>query len=229
MNWFIESAGLSNVTNIPTMFYGIGAVNTGGTDSSYVPLQSAGILAVKFSDFSVTTRNDNALLNWIVEEESTSTDRYEVERSTDGKYFSSFSTISVSNSYGKRAAYTYNDNNISALSNSGSIYYRVKQIDKDGQSVNSSVQKITISAKDISVMPNPVKNIAYVTYSLSESTPVFISVLNSIGTELQQFELQGFIGVNNQKIDMGAYPAGAYLLKIRTGNQVKTFTIMKVN
>ncbi|MBI3882700.1 MAG: T9SS type A sorting domain-containing protein [Sphingobacteriales bacterium] len=185
-------------------------------------------LPVKFTSFSAVKNNNAALLSWSVSNEDANTKEYQVQRLVpNGGDFTSIATVAVKAGNGSNE-YTYTDATISSVA-TGTIYYRIKQIDKDGQFVNSEICKIDVGIQGVKVYPNPVKDDASVTFSLSEASQVSITVSNTVGADLQQSTHQGTKGANKFTVNMNGFAAGNYIIKVKVGTQVETFSVIKAN
>ncbi len=108
------------------------------------------ILPVKLSNFSATKKNNLVELNWLAIDES-NMNRYEVERSTDSRNFSSFVTVAGRNQ-SNSTNYTSTDIN----PNRGINYYRLSMIENSGRTTYSKIVSVHFSSgKTIILYPNP--------------------------------------------------------------------------
>jgi hypothetical protein len=106
-------------------------------------------LPVTLNSFMVAKENKTVLVNWNTDDEI-SMDHYEVERSADGRNFSSLTTIACSNQ--TSASYSFHD--ISPLA--GTSYYRLRMKELSGQSKYSKVVQINFNKYSlISLSPSP--------------------------------------------------------------------------
>lgn len=108
------------------------------------------IVPVKFTGINANYNNGLVKLSWNNETEI-NTSAYFIERSVDGKNFSSVGTVSATNvrNYG-----WYDNAPVSGIS-----YYRIKAVDKNGLITYSSIVRISAGsqASEIIVSPNPVR------------------------------------------------------------------------
>lgn len=105
-------------------------------------------LPVKLVNFSAN-KNKNAIdVNWTVTEEINMS-HYEVERSSDGRNFSSITSITSQNNV-NQFSYTANDNNPA----SGIAYYRLKMVDNDNYIKYSRIVSVQFSTgNQVSLYP----------------------------------------------------------------------------
>lgn len=202
-----------------------------GTFTSFARLVPGILLPVKFTGFTAVKQEDNGLLNWSVEGESSITDRYEVERSFNGINFTKAFTVAPKNNGSSANSYALTDMNLSALKSSGVIYYRIKQVDKDGNFAVSEVRNLRVGAKGnvISVYPNPVKESTVVNMDLVAAGKVSIIVYDPTGKDVMRSEIQGVKGLNRYKLDMSSLASGTYQVKVTAGTDIKTLSIVKTN
>jgi hypothetical protein len=156
-------------------------------------------------------------LKWAVSEEKNA-GQYVIERSADGVSFADIGTVSVTLPV---ANYIYTDK--SAEATTGERFYRIKQVDHDGQISYSSVVTVSHCDKPLtgfSVYPNPVKD-KIIIQSLQKSFAALLQLTDVNGNLVQQqrTELTSAFGfaVNPQ------LPTGIYYLVIKdvTDNAVK--------
>jgi hypothetical protein len=161
-----------------------------GTDSDIdsVTLTSTSvILPVKFTTFNGTETNGKVKLTWGIATE-VNTFRYVIERSIDGKTFTSAGSLNAS------LASTYNW--IDIAPSNGTNFYRINAIDKDGASLYTSILKVKLGSKttDIIISPNPVrgKQLTLQLGNLLKGTYT-LNVYNSTGQTVitQQLNHQG--------------------------------------
>ncbi|HEU0065205.1 MAG TPA: hypothetical protein VFQ58_09245, partial [Flavisolibacter sp.] len=98
-------------------------------------------LPVKFISFSLSRNNNDVLLQWSTGEESNS-DRFDIERSTDGANWNTVGYVNAAGNSNNVINYSYTDrNNTNRIS-----YYRIKQVDQNGSFVYTSVKSVNYLA-----------------------------------------------------------------------------------
>jgi Secretion system C-terminal sorting domain len=236
MYWYVQIIGVGgDVTNYNTMFYGTAGlppVNTASVDSSWVPLQPISIIPVKFVSFTATKNNNDAVLAWKVDNEDNRTDKYEIERSVNAIDFTKIATVAAKANGQASNSYELTDANLAALvqNANGAIYYRIKQLDKDGRFVYTEIRNIRLSGKSgfsAAVFPNPVKDVATLNVDLSVAADILVYITDAAGKEVQKLTINGAVGGNTKRINMSNLAKGTYVMKVTTGTEVKTLSIVK--
>jgi hypothetical protein len=222
--------------NNASMFYAVPTVSTAQNNISGSGISGLSIsttannvaLPVKFTSFSATKKDNDAILSWVVENETALVTNYEVERSIDGIKFDKINNIAKN--AGANNIYNIIDPNLSAIKNSGIIYYRIKQMDINGEFVYSDIKNVRINEKGtlITTFPNPVADFTTLKIDVLETADATISLINVDGKQLQTSTLKAAKGLNLKKIDMNNLPKGDYLLKVVIGTEVQTIKVVKL-
>ncbi|MBC3538619.1 T9SS type A sorting domain-containing protein [Rufibacter sediminis] len=113
-------------------------------------------LPVTLTAFDGVSRGGSVELAWSTASEINN-DRFEIERSSNGKDFSKVGEVKGNGNSSVKVDYAYTDRSAT----SGTVYYRLKQVDFDNSSEYSKVISVShaataSSAAGISVYPNPV-------------------------------------------------------------------------
>ncbi len=94
-------------------------------------------LPVKFVGFTLSKKNNDALIQWATSEEQNA-NVYEVEKSTDGRTWAVIAYVTAAGNTTSLTNYSYTDRNIT----SKTAYYRIKQVDMDGRFSYTPVRSI---------------------------------------------------------------------------------------
>ncbi len=125
-------------------------------DRFFIVFNTLGPVPVKFVNISaIRTGEKSAVVSWKVENEI-NIDRYEVERSRDGRNFEKLGIAQVQTNNGNGGLYNYNDGEAFVTDN----FYRIKSIGVDNHASYSNIAKVNAIdlQPGISVYPNPVHN-----------------------------------------------------------------------
>jgi Concanavalin A-like lectin/glucanases superfamily/Secretion system C-terminal sorting domain/Calcineurin-like phosphoesterase len=174
----------------------------------------SGPLPVTLTNFKAVAKNNTSVkINWSTTNE-TNNSFFEIQRSRDGKDFTSIGTVPGTNNAGIVQQYEFYD--YQPLM--GSSFYRLKQVDINSSSVYSEIERVTISnfKKSVDLYPNPAAGKSF-TIALNGNTPdiFYIKIFDNNGQLLLQREVNGIrtLTVNHQ------LSKGTYTVKI-TGKQL---------
>lgn len=83
--------------------------------------------------------------------------------------------------------------------------------------------------EDLAVFPNPVSDTLYVVPRTPQEIPrASVALVTLTGQTLAQYDLAFSDAANRWKLPMQHYPAGVYLVRIKTGDRWRVFKIVKV-
>ncbi|MGG9971963.1 T9SS type A sorting domain-containing protein [Ferruginibacter sp. SUN002] len=163
------------------------------------------LLPISFGAISATENDCNVLINFETLQEL-NTDHFTIERSSNGFDWDGIAFIQSQHKGNTVTKYQYTD----TRSSTGQNYYRIVHIDRAGKSQYSktlSVLKNCNSQRgNISIYPNPVKNILAVasTYTLQNTE---IKIINTMGQTL--ITIAGNVNaqrqINTEKLAKGCY------------------------
>ena len=177
-----------------------------------ISLAAAGTLPVTFSSIKAIKQNKSIDVQWKVSNQ-TGIEKFEVERSADGKTFSGLGTEEVKGTSGASAFYDRVDNNPLP----GNNFYRIKSIDKSGLAEFSSVAIVNFEALSPSLLvyPNPVTgNRVHLQMSQVPPGVYRLQLLNSGGKVLIDKCLTLQPGVNDENLSFSHLPKGIYLIRV---------------
>ena len=161
-------------------------------------------LPVEYVSFEVENIQAGNLLRWETAEELNNKGFY-VERSGEGVSWNELDFIQGENNHSGLTQYNFLDKNPLV----GENYYRLRQVDIDGSITYSDiVNTFFASGVEISVFPNPVKNLLEL--SGIEGENVQLLVLDRFGRQVME------INTNESKLDVSKLASGIYFLKVRT-------------
>ncbi|MEN7546943.1 choice-of-anchor L domain-containing protein [Rapidithrix thailandica] len=182
-------------------------------------------LPVRLLSFTAETHsNHEVALNWETVNESNNKG-FEIERSEDGKAFTTVGFVEGKNN-NEESEYIFVDREVQ-----GTVYYRLKQIDYNGDSEYSDVESVsleTVSRFAVQAYPNPFTQSMKLQITNPEQVPVQVQAFDSSGRPVFQLYLsEDFY----QSQDIGAYfqqlSRGIYLLKVTTTHQTVTLKVQK--
>ncbi len=180
-------------------------------------------LPVKLAGFIAKENNGRVDLTWKTATE-TGSDYFTIERSQDGRRFTSiYITKGAGNSTGERSYFV-----IDASPFAGINYYRLKQTDIDGKFSHSGVRIVNIAGRkeSFTISPNPVANAVRLNLkSQSANLKLVVSTLegkvsiNMTGS-INQLNIQ----LNNRLAKLNV---GTYLIQVTDGADVYVTKMVK--
>lgn len=192
------------------------SVLTAGLFNSPLVIEGS-ILPVELIKFSVQADSDHARLHWTTASEYNNAG-FEIQRSSDGASFEKIGwEKGVGTSYVLQE-YSFSDFNLSP----GVYYYRLKQIDNDGDFNFSKVRSVRFdqSSKHLSVYPNPTAGMLYFSDPMEEKG-IKVSLFNTQG------QLLNCPDIVNNRLDLTQFQAGLYIILIKYETHSEIIKIIK--
>jgi len=181
-----------------------------------------GPVPVTWLDFEAKVVGANDVdLNWSTASEENN-NYFVVERSLDGEVFESVSKhINGAGNSSEVNHYNHVDLNVP----NGVIYYRVKQVDFDGQFEYSEIRLVNIfEQRTVVVYPNPARNEVNIQVNGANGEQVRITNLAGQEVAASQVTSHGFVA-----IDATELPNGIYFVSIqsRWHNEIRKVIVQK--
>ncbi len=180
------------------------------TSNSRVSLPAANcqLLPVILSKFKIQNSNYTNIISWQTAEEINNS-HFELEHSIDGRLFSQIAVIEGKGNTRTNTNYNYTHNNVK----SGSHYYRIKQVDFDGNYEYFGPIKTFVEGDGVLVYPTTTSGTLYIKgdYNENETYQVF-----SISGQMIE------IGSLSSELDFSSLERGTYILKYLNTSQLIT-------
>lgn len=202
-----------------------GAALAGGTLTEYSTLGRFMIeasfgssLPVNLTAFNGERKGKINQLTWTTASESNNRG-FNIQRSADGKNFSmvGFAASKGENGY-SNLTLNYNFNDENPLS--GTNYYRLAQVDKDGKTMYSGI--VTIKGDKsfgISALyPNPVRDQLNIAITSTVSEKASLVITDVTGKVVMQMNTALVSGDNNINLNVSSLSNGVYYLKLMNGS-----------
>ncbi len=205
-------------------FAGVAANGDGGKsgdhcyNSTFSTVIIPNTLPIKLESFAASVSGNAVKLNWLTASEVNS-DHFEIERSTDGQNFVLAGKVSAAGSATTTNSYGYTDD---ASKLKGTVYYRLKLVDKNGSSTYSKVISIPLSINkyQLSIYPNPLKSgqDLKLTYVSEKTGTANFQVINSVGKKVINFASPINEGSNTLSLQIAHLLPGIYYVAIAVNN-----------
>ncbi len=218
--------GNNGYTGFPIIFNNFLYMQFGG-----VPYGNAGNLAyfdgstlpVTFLNFDGVIQNGKSLLSWSTANEINNKG-FEVQRSDNGQTFTDIGFVAGHNNSSTVNNYTYTDVKVV----SGANYYRLKQIDNNGNFAYSSVIKLDYSAFAWNILGNPVSGNSWIQLQLDKSSEVSVQIVSMNGNIIQTINKGNLsAGTYSFPINLSEKSAGLYFVRLIVDGQFYSKKIIK--
>ena len=192
-----------------------GASNGAGAVGRVIVTVNA-ILPIELVAFDAKVIKESVLLNWQTASENNS-DFIEVQRSTDGRTFSSIGQVSAAGFSNVLQAYKLEDR----TPVKGDNYYRLRQVDFDGTAYFSQIRQVTFASdykkESLRIYPTIVKN--------GDALNVDLTTLKAENLQLLVFDMSGQLvhqsqtyGAEEFTLFTNELAEGMYLIKAQNAS-----------
>lgn len=179
--------------------------------------RNSNILPLTLLSFTGESLGKKIMLNWKAANQ-TDVSYYAIERSFTATGFTEIGRVSSNRSNPYIQQYQFTD----AGFNTGKNFYRLKMVDKNGHYTYSNIILINpLATVSLKAYPNPVMdNLIIEGLNMGESV---ITITDETGRTLQHSTVKGESAIYN----ISSLASGVYFVTISTGNQKKSFKIVK--
>jgi len=173
---------------------------------------------VELTSFDAAVKSDHVKLSWATASELNNS-HFVLEKSLDGKQFSKIGIVNGKGNSSSYQEYSYLDMD----PYNGINYYRLKQVDYNGEFVYSKVAKVMVeNIGTLQLIPNPAKN-NFNIKSDQESNISAVEIYDIRGAK--RMELTNSAGFKD--IDISALSEGLYLIHINIGGTILVKKLVK--
>jgi hypothetical protein len=183
-------------------------------------------LPVKLLSFSANRNGGQVNCNWETASEQNS-DYFLVERSADGRDYTTIGKVASAGSSAEKSTYRYIDANPLATN----AYYRLRSIDTDGS--ESFSPAVVVAAADkfeaapmASIVPNPGNE--FFELLTSGSPIVEANIYNTLGGHIQRL-VPTSTQTQRLSFNLTNYPAGIYIMRVQLAAGLTTVKMLKQN
>ena len=181
--------------------------------TSWSAIYNAGTpLPLQISAFTASWQNKLPYLQWSAAN-TENTKQFNIQRSVDGKSFATVGQVGVNGGN----VYHFEDN----TAPTSTVYYRLQQLDKNGQVFYSGIEQLTVNRLPLAVFPNPVKN------------AVHIAGINGNKAEIMIYDVAGKLVYQNKNysaadaIATDAWSKGTYMVRLKDNDGWKASSFEK--
>lgn len=229
---YITSATETVVTDGPfsTVFFPYNAniliqtMTSAGCIDNLRFIPNTGVLPVRFMGFQVMTGSAHTELSWYVADNEGGK-QFEVQRSTDGKEFSTMAVVFPTIKAGNEK-YIYND----AIPK-GRTWYRIKLTDHNNQVSYTNTMAVGNSIENtrtLSLNQNPVESYLSFQYHSPENTMATVNIYNTSGALMYSQRTNLTKDANSVAINLdGKIFTGLYILEVKSEKYHNTVKFIK--
>lgn len=176
-----------------------------------------GALPVKFIDVTASqVSSTSALIKWRIATPTDNAAKFEIEFTIDDRIWSKAGEVLINDQ--NQSSYQFSHTNISH----GNIFYRIKEIDKDGSVTYSKIVLLQTknSTLKLAVYPNPAQD--YIKIIAADLANKKITLMDATGRKLAEKKSIDLITL----INTSSYPNGSYLLQVKSDVSISSYRII---
>lgn len=219
----IASQTSFDIDDVGEVSVGVNAVDVNNNAASCMAtvnvIENQDNLPIERLDFSANLNNKVVELDWTTNIEINNK-LFEVEHSADGVKFEIIGTIEGAGNSATAQSYAYtHDKPVVGLN-----YYRIKQVDFNGDFTYSTVEVVRFVKGSVVVYPNPTSGDINIAFSDADTKEVRIRIMLLDGREVFRtvLNMEDTATTNLQLEEVGAELPGIYLLEITSGQNAPT-------
>ncbi|MFC5269720.1 T9SS type A sorting domain-containing protein [Adhaeribacter terreus] len=183
-------------------------------------------LPVTLVKFTAKVQPNANLLAWATASEKNN-DHFEIQKSFDGRAFTTFGNVKGVGNSSTIKEYTFEDRQLTT----GLVYYRLKQIDTDGQFEFSKIVVLDRKPESMQpvLFPNPASNNCFLKLQASQKGEAVIEIYEANGRLLSQKTVKLANGENNILLETKTLLPGFYVVKINGNALQSTLKLQKIS
>lgn len=194
----------------------------------YLLVNSAGsTLAISLTDFSSSVQHCSVNLKWSTTQED-DLKTFVIQHSNDSKNWMTLSSITARGNAGTANKYSFDD----VAPFSGQNYYRLQLLSKQGIKTYTKtlLENVNCEAANLVLNPNPFQNKISIHLNSIKQEMVEIDLLSFEGKIVLTKNAVVKIGSNEITLnDIGLFPAGMYIVKVKTSEGILNQKIIKMS
>lgn len=189
---------------------------------------TAPTLPVTFLQLNGQYANGRSLLNWSTASESNSS-HFIVQRSLDGLRFTGVGKVTAAGNSTTPRQYRFTDDLSTIVPPAGEIFYRLLQVDLDGETKASKVVKVQAGSDALrfTLLNNPVRNAATLKYQSTVAEKIIVSLYDADGKTAMTQQFAAAAGPNQYTLDVSALSNGVYIVALSNGKEKRTLRLLK--
>ncbi len=222
--WVVDDVSVTSITGTLNTADAIQGGSSIGKGSACVEVTNVIFTPVELISFSAKAKNKSIELNWTTSSERNN-EGFEIERSiSSDNEFENVGWIKGNGNSVNNINYEFEDTDVK----SGIVYYyRLKQIDHDGEFEYSEIRSAKIiDETEISISPNPARGSVLISSSNELSDNVSLTLRTIEGKIALQIEIDGKELRNGYLLDLEGLGDGVYFLESKRGEFYTTTKLL---
>lgn len=221
INNYSVNLSLSGSLSIGTHYLFIRSKQNPWSMSNVVPFTASSALPVSWLYVKAMLQNNKGIISWGTTSEQ-NTDRFEVEHSKDGQSFTKVGTLPAAGNSNSALHYSFIHN----ILNQGMNYYRIKQVDIDGNYKYSPVVSLLNRSglHHTIIAPNPVGDMLHIIEPM-QTKLLSVEVYSNAGVLMMRKNINSNSQVYSLPVSQLA--AGVYHLRLKYENAVNKLSFVK--
>jgi len=189
-----------------------------------ININYSGIAPVSLLSFDAVRNGKVNNLQWSTSLE-VNTSKFIIERSTDGKNFTSLGEVRATGNSTVNQHYRFTD----AAPIKAVNYYRIRMIDNDNTYKLSEIKNVKNSGiAEMAVNPNPVNQLMRISLEADANETATVVVTDLTGKRIISKSMSVIAGLNNLEIPVSQLSSGTYIVTVRLGSQTLVKKINKL-
>jgi hypothetical protein len=187
-------------------------------------------LPVTLTAFSATAKGNDVLLSWTTASEINNKG-FEVERSADGRSFENVGFVKGAGNSNTKRTYALADDKAFIEAGSNVVYYRLKQVDMNGEYTYSNVVRVISTAQKanaVSAYPNPFNTTYNVSFDAVAAGTVSLQMVDLQGKVVAtqtSATVKGFNAIAIHNVD--GLQTGVYFVKVTVDGETQVLKLVK--
>ncbi len=196
--------------------------NRGVTSRDTLSVNVSTILPVKLSSFTGYRAGDKVNLKWVTESEI-NTSHYVIERSSDGRVFSTIGEVASLNS-ASQTVYNFVDQSPLA----GRNYYRLKMVDNDDKSAYSNIVLVNMSIRQSFRLEQAGITTSGIRLAVNSDRQQVLNIVavDAAGRVMMTKQTQLQPGINTVASEISAIPKSVYYIRLFTEESSVVRTVL---
>ncbi len=228
--WNYRSASTADTTVFPNNASLATITTLLSSTSAFALTDNVSSLPVKLLSLNATKSGKDITIDWSTASEINNA-YFTVERSFDNKLFFPVGDVKGAVNSNETRNYLLVDHGAQSF-NQSVIYYRLKQVDVNGQFTYSDVVYVNYNSKterNISIAPNPFENNLSVSFQSENIALAQVKVYDMSGKLVVEISINTIIGTNTYPLDeLANLNMGIYHINFVFNNEVLTYKVIKL-